>query len=123
MPFLEPDEEAEVVFFAMAGLNPWLVSTLGSIPVFVLGWSSFVTIATTDRANIVLRNAWMSAQRPTEVLYRGPRESLGDPSGIIYAKTAVGGQRYWVHRRFHSDVRRANGLLADPVIPPAPQPQ
>jgi hypothetical protein len=79
-----------------------------------------VQVMTAEGANVVLRNAWMSNGRPTEVLFRGPRESLGDPSGL-WGKISVGGNRYWVHRYFHSDVRLANNLLAYPDTPPAPQ--
>ncbi len=101
-------------------LNPWLAAMTGFLPMFALGVSSYVTIMTTEGANVVLRNAWMSSGRPTEVLFRRPRESLGDPSGL-WGKISVGGNRYWVHRYFHSDVRLANDLLAYPDTPPAPQ--
>jgi hypothetical protein len=119
-PFLEPGEEVEVVFAAQSGPNPWWSVVWGWLAMVVTGSFSYVTVVTTDRANVVLRNVRMFRFRPAAVLFRGPRESLGNPSGI-WGKISVGGERYWVHRRFHGDVRLANDLLPDADAPPAPQ--
>jgi hypothetical protein len=119
-PFLESGEEVEVVFPAQSGPSPWWAAVWGLLIMVATGAFGYVTVVTTDRANVVLRNVRMFRFRPASVLFRGPRESLGNPAGI-WGKISVGGERYWVHRRFHSDVRLANDLLPDADSSSAPQ--
>jgi hypothetical protein len=119
-PFLEPGEEVEVVFAPQSGPNPWWAAVWGWLVMVATGSFSYVTVVTTGRANVVLRNTRMFRFRSAAVLFRGAREPLGDPAGI-WGKISVGGERYWVHRRFHHDVRLANDLLPNADSPPAPQ--
>ena len=105
-PYLEPGEQLLVAFPATTGPSPWLMA-LGTIFVFLIKPR---VIAVTDRGIVVLRGSRWSGVQPQEVLMRGPHAQLGEPKGVWWPFPL--GEKTYVHRRFHSDVRRANELMA-----------
>jgi hypothetical protein len=108
-PFLEPGEVVEQVFPAQAG-NPWMVGLGGGILMMLLGKPRDVVV--TDRAVVVFRQSKATAT-PKEILGRLPRATqIGPLDGSIWAKTELNGEKLWVHRRFHRDVKSADAALA-----------
>jgi hypothetical protein len=107
VPFLEPGEQIQAIFVAQSGASPYwsFLSTW-----IVLLTRGYVTVVATDRAIIVLRNGWLSGTRPQSLLARLPRQPMDDPSGL-WSTLHLGGTRYWLHRRFHKDVRAANAAI------------
>jgi hypothetical protein len=107
VPFLEPGEQIQAIFIAQSGPPPcWsLLSTW-----IVLLTRGYVTVVATDRAIVVLRNGWLTSTRPQSLQARLPRQPMDDPSGL-WARVDLGGTRYWLHRRFHKDVRAANAAI------------
>jgi hypothetical protein len=106
-PFREPGEQIQAIFIAQSGASPywWVVST--GITALTGG---YVVVVATDRANLVLRCAWLTSTRPQSLVARLPRQPMDDPSGL-WAGLNLGGTRYWVHRRFHKDIRAANAAM------------
>jgi hypothetical protein len=108
-PLLEPGEKLQQVFPAQGGISPWLGNGFGLVGAMVL--TKRRIIAVTDRAVVVMA-ANRSGTSPTEVLKRLPRgTTIGDVKGV-YAKVQLDGEKLYVHKRFHGDVRAADGVIA-----------
>ena len=114
-PYLEPGETIQAAFPATSGMNPWLLG-LTYLLFFLM---KYVVIVVTDRRILVLKASAMSTTKPKEVLGTFPRETKLGPVSGVYAKINLGGTRYYVHRRFHDDVRAADAA-AGPAPAPAP---
>ncbi len=102
-PYLEPGEQVQQVFCAYSGPSPYF-AFLSSL--IILFGGHYHIIVVTDRAVIVLDAGKLRSTFPKRLRIRGPRQVvMGDPRGLW------GGiqldQRYYVHRRFHTDVRAA----------------
>lgn len=115
-PHLEAGEQIQSIFTAQTGPNPYL----SILTYLVFFWIRFYAIAATDRRILVFR---ASALRPSNIKSLDetfPRETrLGDMKGL-WDKFELGGQRYWVHKRFHKDVEAADAALpaSSPAEPP-----
>ncbi|MEO8694955.1 MAG: hypothetical protein ABI658_15620 [Acidimicrobiales bacterium] len=108
-PFLEPGEQITQIFPAQVGPNPWIVPAFG--PIIVMLLSKMRVIAVTDRAVLVFNSSKLTP-KPTALLQRLPRQTrLGPIEGKIWGKTTIGGERTWVHKRFHKDVQAADAAL------------
>jgi hypothetical protein len=107
VPFLEPGEQVQAIFIAKSGASPYwnIISTW-----MRLLTRGYVTVVATDRAIVVLRNGWLTSTRPQSLQARLPRQPMDEPSGL-WARLDLGGTRYWLHRRFHKDVRAANAAI------------
>jgi hypothetical protein len=107
VPFLEPGEQVQAIFVAQSGASPyWSVLSTW----IVLLTRGYATVVATDRAVVVLRNGWFTSTRPQGLRARLPRRPMDEPSGL-WAKLELDGTRFWVHRRFHKDVRAANAAI------------
>lgn len=105
-PFLEPGEQLRIAFPAQAGVSPWMLGAVGAIVMLFLVKPRVVAV--TDRGIVVLSASKLSG-RPKAVVQRGPYTDLGEPSGLWYKFPL--GEKTYVHRRFHKDVREANELM------------
>jgi hypothetical protein len=113
---LEPGEKIEQAFPAQAG-SPWMMGLGGGL--LMLLFAKPRDIVVTDRAIVVFRQSKMTAT-PQELLARLPRNTrLGPVKGTFWMKTVLNHERLWIHRRFHDDVRSADGALnnADEASP------
>jgi hypothetical protein len=106
-PFLEPGEQIQSVFVAQSGASPYWSFLSTWIVILTAG---YVTVVTTDRAIVVLRNGRLAGTRANALTARLPRQPMGDPSGL-WGQIHLDGKRYWVHRRFHKDVTAANKAI------------
>lgn len=107
VPFLEPGEQIHAIFIAQSGASPYWSVLSRLITLLTRG---YVTVVATDRAIVVLRNGWLTTSRPQSLQARLPRQPMDEPSGL-WARLNLGGTRYWLHRRFHKDVRAANAAI------------
>ena len=108
-PYLEPGETVQAVALGTSGPNPWFLVLTGYL---LLLFMKYVIIVATDRRILVLRASAFAPTKPKEVLGTFPRDTkLGDVSGV-YGKVTIGGTRYFVHRRFHGDLRKADAAVA-----------
>jgi hypothetical protein len=106
-PMLEPGEQLQQVFLAQGGASPWIGNSFGLIGLALLVKRRIVAV--TDRG-IVVFEANFNGTNPTKVLTRLPRGTrIGDVSGI-WAKVSLANEKLYVHKRFHSDVRAADGV-------------
>jgi hypothetical protein len=115
-PYLEPGESVQAAFVATGGPNPWFLALTGMLLLFFL---KYVIIVATDRRILVLKASPLSSTKPKEVLGTFPRDTkLGQVSGV-YAKIELGGTRYYVHRKFHGEVRKADAaaVTSSPTAP------
>ncbi|MDE9365248.1 hypothetical protein PZ938_06480 [Luteipulveratus sp. YIM 133132] len=105
-PYLEPGERVQAVFQAQSGPSPYW-SFLTYLMFF---WFQPVIVVVTDRAVVVLNAGKLRVTFPKSLRLRGPREVwFGEPSGLwgnIQLDT-----KYYVHKRFHKDVRAADEAL------------
>jgi hypothetical protein len=121
-PYLQPGERIQSIFLAQTGPSPYWLFLSVWIVVFSAGYS---TVVVTDRAIVVLQNGRLTGTRAKGVRLRGPRNAwLGQPRGM-WGSIQLD-KKYWVHKRFHKDVRAADAALAEMnaqqgVLPPAPQ--
>lgn len=105
--YLEQGEQIQAIFLAQSGPSPYWSLLSSLIVVFAAGYR---TIVVTDRAYVILRNGRLSGTRPKAVASRQDREvRLGHPTGLWGSITLD--RRYWVHKRFHKDVRAADDAL------------
>ncbi len=108
-PLLEAGEQPQQVFLAQGGANPWLANGLGLLGRALLAKPRI--IAVTNRAIVVIE-ANFNGTKPTKVLARLPRSTrLGEVSGL-WSAINIGGEKLYVHKRFHTDVEAADGVRA-----------
>jgi hypothetical protein len=106
-PFLEPGEQVQSIFLAQSGASPYWRFLSAWIVILTAGYA---TVVVTDRAVVVLRNGRLAGTRAKSVLHRLPRQPMDNPTGL-WGKVNLGGTGYWVHRRFHKDVKAANAAI------------
>lgn len=106
-PFLEPGEQIQAVIYCQSGASPYwsVISTW-----IVLLTAGYHVLVVTDRAIVVLRSGRFRSTFPKTLTARLPRQPLDEPSGL-WGQVHAGGTRYWVHKRFHKDVRAANAAI------------
>jgi hypothetical protein len=110
-PFLEPGEQVQEAFSALAGFSPWL-RALGALAALL---SKPRIVVVTDKAVLVMRAGRLLGTRPLELLARLPRATrIGPLSGQLWMKTTLNGETVWIHRRFKQDVERADAPLLRP---------
>jgi hypothetical protein len=108
-PFLEPGEQVRQVFMAQSGPSP-LFALVSYWIVIIAGHYAIVVV--TDRAVVVLRAGKLRPSVPKAPLQRLPRSTRLGPVSGLWGKVQLGGERYWVHKRFHKDVEAADADLA-----------
>jgi len=107
-PLLEPGEQIQEVFLAQAGPSPWL-AILTYLIFFAM--KRFIIVAT-DRNIVVIKSSVWTGTSAKEVLGRLPRSTRIGPLSGIWAKTQIGPDKMYVHKRFHGDVARADAAAA-----------
>jgi hypothetical protein len=118
--YLEPGESVQAAFPATTGPNPWFLVLTGYL--LLLPFMKFVIVAATDRRILVLKASALGTTKPKEVLGTFPRDTkLGQVSGV-YGKVDLGGKRYYVHKRFHQDVRNVDAGATAAESAPAASP-
>ncbi|MDQ5822116.1 MAG: hypothetical protein M3540_11815 [Actinomycetota bacterium] len=103
-PHLEPGETVQAAFPATGGLSPWFL-VLTYLFFFLM---KYVIVVATDRRILLLKASILGTTKPKEVLGTFPRETKLGPVSGIYAKINLGGTTYYVHRRFHGEVKAAD---------------
>lgn len=110
-PFLEEGEQIQAVAMAQTGPSPWFAALTWLIVLF--GGAKYYVVVFTDRSIVVLRASMLMASKPKEFVGRLPREvRVGDVSGL-WAKTNMLGEKAYVHKRFHKDLKAADQALID----------
>ena|SRR5713226_396461 len=104
-PYLEPGETVQAAFPATGGANPYLLFLTGFLLFF---WMKWVIVAVTDRRILLLKASMLATTKPKELLGAFPRDTQLGPVSGIYGKIHLGGVRYFVHRRFHGDIKAVN---------------
>jgi hypothetical protein len=105
--FLEPGEQIQAVIYAQTGASPYWAILSQWIVLLTRG---YYLIVVTDRSIVVLRSGFFRTTSPQNLTARLPRQPMDEPSGL-WGQIHVGGTRYWVHRRFHKDVRAGNAAI------------
>jgi hypothetical protein len=111
-PYLEPDERVQAVFPGTSR-SPWFLPLTGYVFFFLI--AKYVIIAVTDRRILLLKANPFATTKPKQSLGSFPRETRLGPVSGIYGKIKLGGTRYYVHRRFHEDIKAADAADAPPV--------
>ncbi|MGI5413874.1 hypothetical protein ACQEV9_44620 [Streptomyces chartreusis] len=131
--FLEPDEQVRRVILAQGGINPWLqvvffvvgligvriafnaVGADGVLGIFygVLGGAAGALVAgaltsrrvvlVTDRSVVVLAYGRFGGVKPSRLAARLPRDTRIGPLSGTWAPIELGGERLWVHKKWHGD--------------------
>ncbi|MGI8799501.1 MAG: DUF2510 domain-containing protein [Pseudonocardia sp.] len=131
-PFLQPGEQIRHVVWCQTGATPWLVILAGAAAglvsvlfglifgllagalagaLVVVLFFDYRVICVTDRALVVLRcSRWYPM--PRSGLARLPRQTLFGQLNGIWAPTEIGGERIYIHRRFHRDAAAADAEVA-----------
>ena len=114
---LHPGEQIQAVIPAqitsgwMALISYWIIIIRGAYRVVIA----------TDRRILVCKSGRMRMTPVNEVLREGPRATLiGPPSGLWYRTDALG-ERLYIHKRFHKDIREADALSGAMGAPGAQQ--
>jgi hypothetical protein len=104
-PHLDPGESVEQAFVAVSGMNPYFMGFLGPLLMALL--MKHRVVAVTDRRIVVFRAGAWTGTTVKEQLAQLPRSTrLGPVKGALWGKTEINGERVYVHRRFHGDVRQ-----------------
>jgi len=105
---LQPGEQIRYVFGCQTGPSPyWAFLTW----IVLLFGTKCRTVAVTDRAIIIGRSSLMRPYTFKEGLNRLPRQTRIGPVTGLWAKTNLGGEQVWIHRRFHKDVQAADAEM------------
>jgi hypothetical protein len=108
-PMLEPGEQIQAVFLAQSGPNP----ALFFLSYLIMFWTKFWVVVVTDKRIALLKASPMTPSKPKTLAESFPRDiALPEPGGAIWTELPLGGTRYWVHRRFWSDLREAKAATA-----------
>ena len=109
---LEPGETIQAVFSAQTGPNP----NYAFITWLVAFFAKYVTIIATDRRILLVKSSIWRRSAVGDIMETYPRETkLGPASGRLWSKIELGGNSYWVHRRFSKDVEAADARLGTPA--------
>jgi hypothetical protein len=102
-PLLPAGITIEHAFVCQTARYPWLfiVNYLTYLTIF---WIRFRVVCVTDDAIYVLRGSKF-AVRPREVVATLPRATRFGPVSGRWAQIELLGNRHWVHKRFHDEVR------------------
>ena len=108
-PMLEPGEQIQEVFLAQTGPSPyWIFVTY-----LFFFWTHYYAVAVTDREIAVFRSSVWRPARPRTWHKRVSRTTvLGAPLKGLWGTITLDGERFFVHKRFHADVARADAALA-----------
>ena len=103
-PRLEPGETLQQVFLAQTGPSPyWLFLTY-----LMFFWMRYWVFAVTDRRILIFRTSvWIPSAVKDQVAAL-PRSTRFGPISGLWGSFTISGTQYWVHRRFHSDVKAAD---------------
>ena len=112
-PFLDPGETVQATFPATGGLSPWFV-VLTYLFFFLM---KYVIVVATERRILLLKASMLGTTKPKEVLGTFPRETKLGPVSGIYGKIELGGTTYYVHRRFHGEVKAADASAGAAAVP------
>lgn len=110
-PRLEPGEQIQEVYLAQTGPTPWL----GLLTAFIWFAVKRRIVVATDRAIVVFSASWWTGTHPKELLGRLPRSTTVGPLSGLWAKSAIGGEKVHIHKRFHQDVARADHVAGNAV--------
>jgi len=113
-PHLEHGEVLEAAFPAQGGANPNLIVLTGYLTAFWL--AKYVVVAVTDRRVALFKAGALAPMKARELLASFPRETQLGPLSGLWGAIELGGTRYYVHRRFHGDVRTADAGSAAAVV-------
>jgi hypothetical protein len=139
--FLEPDEQAKWTVPAQGGAHPFMmlvpaflaviavVATanspvlqivLVSVTVFLvvaaLSTSRYRLLAVTDDDVVILRTRALRPTKPVEFLGRVSRVDKFNVAGSFWGLIVVDGDRLWVHKRFHGQIKDADENLGRGVM-------
>jgi hypothetical protein len=113
---LEPGETIQAVFSAQTGPNPNFAALTWLIAFF----AKYVTVIATDRRILLVKSSIWRRSAVGDVMETYPRETkLGPATGKLWSKIELGGNQYWVHRRFSKDVAAADARLQTSAAEPA----
>lgn len=107
-PFLEPGEVVQAVIPAQT-TSQWFALISYWIIIFS---NAYRVVVVTDRRILVCRSGRFRMTPVKEVLRQLPRATvIGPPSGLWYRCDHLG-ERLYINKRFHKDVRAADGQPA-----------
>lgn len=113
---LEPGETIQAVFSAQTGPNP----NYAFITWLVAFFAKYVSVIATDRRILLVKSSIWRRSALGDIIDTYPRETkLGPASGRLWSKIELGGNSYWVHRRFSKDVQAADAHLEPAAAQPA----
>jgi hypothetical protein len=111
---LQPDESIQAVFCAQtvsayfALISYWIL----------LFANAYRVVVVTDRRILVCRSGRLVQSQVKGIEREFPRATrIGDPDGLWWPCTTLGNKLY-IHRRFHKDVRAADAALYGASGPP-----
>lgn len=100
-PHLQPGEQIQGVFSAQT-MNQWWIVVFAFILLF---GNRYRPVVATDRRILVFDSGRWTTTKAKSVVRELPRQtSIGEPSGLWWRTEALG-ERLYVHKRFHKDVR------------------
>ena len=102
-PYLEPGETVQAVFPATGGPSPYFLF----LTYLMFFWMKYVVVVVTDRRILLLKTSAFATTKPKELLGTYPRETRLGPVSGLWGTINLGG-KYYVHKRFHSDVNAAD---------------
>ncbi|MDQ1375822.1 MAG: hypothetical protein QOJ09_3160 [Actinomycetota bacterium] len=111
-PYLEDGEQIEQAFLAQTGPTPWLMALIGALAMMLAVKRRIIVV--TDRAIVVLAAGAWTGTNPKSLVTRLPRQTRLGPLSGLWGRIELGGQKMWVHKRFHKDVEAADAKVSAP---------
>jgi hypothetical protein len=106
-PFLPPGSQIRQVFVCQHAPSPWffLITYLTGLTMF---WITYRCVAVAQDAIYVLESSRPSGgAKPKSLVGTLPRQTQLGPVSGRWGQVNLLGERHWVHKRFHQDVRAA----------------
>ncbi len=108
-PYLQPGEQVQQAFMGQVGPSPYW-SFLTYLIYFKVKPRLIVV---TDSRILVLPSGKMTPSKPTagEPIAVLPRQTPIGPVSGLWSAINLGGEKIWVHKRFHKDVSAADAAI------------
>jgi len=107
-PFVPPDSEIRQAFIAQSARGFWIIM-LAYLTGLTICWIRYRCVVVTDEAIYVLdARKWSGGSRPRALIATLPRHTRLGPVSGRWASVDLAGERHWVHKRFHQQIRAAD---------------
>src|SRR5438105_1677125 len=104
---LQPGEQIQSIFGAQT-TSQWFALISYWI---IIASNAYRVVVVTDKRILVCKSGRLRITPVNDVVVELPRNTRIGPASGLWYKTELGGERLYIHKRFHKDVAAADELI------------